>query len=179
MTMREPQQMDFVRFQILGWFGDLEVGVQMSDAWDLAIVDVPLQRIPSRKRLHATSDHQSSLIVVRPSLNAFVIGHTRLEELVVQVRPIHPNSATYPLLRLSPTTVGFDVPLEVGKPPVLLNVVASDNRAPGAKFPIDEQGAVFTLEITRGDVTFVRVQAPAGARRSDAPLGFGGCRTRR
>ena len=150
------------------------VGVQMSDARDLAIVDVPLQRVPPRKRLHATPNHQSTLEIIRPSLNALVIGHTRLEAVVVQMRPIHPNSTAYPLLRLSPTTVGFDVTLEVGNAPVLLDVVASDNGAPGAKSPFDEQGAVFALEVARGDVTFVRVRAPAGARRSDAPLGFGG-----
>jgi len=156
-------------------FEGLEVvRVQMSDARDLVIVDVPLQRVPPRKRLHATPDHQSTLEIVRPSFDAFVVGHTRLEAVVVQMHPLHPNSATYPLLRLSPTTVGFDVAFEVGNAPVLLNVIASDDGAPGAKSPPDEQGVVFALEVTRGDVTFVRMQAPAGARRSDAPLGFGG-----
>ena len=166
--------MGSVRLQIpTRWFWGLEVvGVDMSDARDLAIVDVPLQRVPSRKRLHATSDHQSSPKVVRPSLNAFVIGHTQLEALVVQMRPIHSNPAAYPLFRLSPTTVRFDVALEVGNTLVLLDVVASDNRAPGAKSPFDEQGVVFALEVTRGDVTFVWVRAPVGARRSGAPLGF-------
>ena len=175
MAMGGATAEGFARFQILGWFKDLEVvGVQISNARELAIVDVPLQRVPPRKRPHATPDHQSSLKVVRPSLNAFVIGHTQLEALVVQMRPIHPNPAAYPLLWLSPTTMGFDVAPEVGGTPVLLNVVAPDNGAPGAKSPFDEQGAVFALEVTWGDVTLVWVRAPAGARRGDALFGSGG-----
>ena len=135
---------------------------------------MPLQRIPPREGLHATSNHQPTSKVVRSSFDALFVGHTQSDTLSIQMRPTHPNTTAYPLLRLPPTSVSFNVALEVWNPSVTLDVVASGDRATEVGFLFDEQGDIFALEITRWEITLVRVRTPASPRGGGALLGFGG-----
>ena len=161
-------------------FRDLEVvAIHMSDARDVGVVHMPLQRIPPRERLLTTSNHQSTPKVVRSSLDAFLVGHALFDARFIQMRPIHPNSTAFPFIRLRPAAVSYDVALKVWDALVLLDVVASNNGASEARSLFDDQGGIFGLEVARGYITPVRVRTPASARRSDALLGFGGGRAGR
>lgn len=75
--------------------------------------------------------------------------------------------------------MSFDVALEVGNAPVLLNIVTSDNRTPGAKFPFGERGAILTLEVTGGGMTSVGVRAPGGTGGTGTLFRLGRSGTRR
>ena len=110
----------------------------MPGARNVGIIHMPLQRIPPRKALHATSNHQSTPELIRPSLDALFVGHTQSDTLPIQMRPIHPNTTAYPFLRLPPTRVSLDVALEVRNPSVTLDVVASGDGATEVRFLSDE-----------------------------------------
>jgi len=146
----------------------------MPDARDVRIVHMPLQGVPPGESLQTTSNHQLTLKYTCSSLDLFLFGHTLLDALAVQVGPFHPDTTASPLFRLHPAVVSHDVALEVGDAPVLLDVVTSDDGALEVGFLVDQLGTIFTLEVTRGYGSLVRVGTPVSARGSDTLLGFGG-----
>jgi len=142
----------------------------MSDARDVRIIYVSLQGIPPGKSLLTTSNHKLTLKHICSSLDLLLLGHTLFDALAVQVGPIHPDTTASPLFRLPPAVVSHDVALEVGNTLVLLDVLASDDGALEVGFLVDPLGTIFTLEVTRGDGTLVRVQTPVSAGGSDTLL---------
>ena len=61
---------------------------------------------------------------------------------------------------------------------VLLAILAPDDGAPGVRPIVDEQGSIFTLEVTGRNATAVRARTFRTAGRSVVLLRFGGSRTR-
>jgi len=149
----------------------------MPDARDVGIINVPLQSVPPGEGLLATSNHQSTPEHIRSGLDALLVGHPLLDTLPIQVGPVHRDPTARPLFWLHPAIVGNDVALEVRNALVRLGVIASDDGALEVGLLVDQQGAIFALEVARGDVTLVRVRTPASARRRNALFGFGGGRT--
>ena len=149
----------------------------MANARDVWIIHMPLQGVPPRERLHATSNHQSLPKHIRSSIDVLLLGHPLLDARVVQVCPVHVNSAARPLARLYPTIVSHDVPLEVGNTPILLCVFAPNDRALEVGFLVDQHGTIVALEVTRGVATPVRMRTPMNAGRRNTLLGFGRGRT--
>ena len=144
------------------------VGVHTPNTRDVGIIHMPLQCIPPGKSLHTTSNRQSTLEHIRSSLDTLLVCHALPDALSVQVSLVDPNSAAYPLIRLLPTIVGYDMALEIWNTMVPLLIVASDGRAQEVGFLVDEQGSVFALKIARGNVTPVGVIASCTARRGAA-----------
>ena len=149
----------------------------MPDARDIRIIHVSLQGIPPGKGLLTTSNHQLTLKHICSSLDLFLLGHTLFYALTVQISPIHPDTTASPLFWLPPAVVSHDMALEVGNTVVLLDVLASDDGTLEVGLLVNPLGTIFTLEVTRGDGTLVRVRTPVSAGGSDTLLGFGGGRT--
>ena len=61
---------------------------------------------------------------------------------------------------------------------VLLAILAPDDGAPGVRLTVDEQGGIFTLEVTRMNAAAVRARTFRTAGRGVVLLRFGGSRTR-
>jgi len=155
----------FAQSQIPKHFRDLvKVRIHMSNARELGIINVPLQGVPPGKALPTTPNHQLTPEPICPSLDLFLFGHTLLDVLAIQVGRLHPDTTANPLFRLRPAIVSHDVTLEVGKAPVLLDVVASGDGALEFGF-LDQPRAI------------VNTQMAASARRNNALLGSGGSRT--
>lgn len=134
---------------------------------------MPLQGVPSGEGVEATSNHQLTPKHVRSGLDMVFFGHALLDAYVVQVGPVHHDPTARPLFRLHPTIVSDDMALEVRDALVPLEVLTSDDGTTEVGFRIDQPGAILTLEVTRGDVTSVRMRAPVGTRRGNVLLGFG------
>lgn len=166
--------------QIPKGIGGLEViTIDVPDARDVGIVNMSLQGIPPSESLLTTPDHQSAPNHVRPSLDTLLVRHALLYTRMIKVGPIHTNPAAHPSLRFPPTIVSFDMALEIRYAKVLLDIGTPSDGAVRVKFLVDEQGAVFGLEVARGGTASVRVQAPISTSRRYAPLRFGGSRVRR
>lgn len=147
----------------------------MPNARVFGTINMPFQRIPPGESLHTTTDHQSTPEHIRPSLDAFLISHALFDALSIRVSPIHSNPTTYPLFRLHPTNVSFNMTPKVRNAFVFLAMVAPDDGALKVRPTVDEQGGILALEVTIGDFGFVAVGvgAPQTAR-SAALLRLGG-----
>ena len=149
----------------------------MPDTREVAVVNMSLQGVPPGKGLQTTSDPQLTSKHIRSGLDLLLFGHPLLNAPGVQVSDIHRDTTANPLFRLHPAVVSKDMALEVWNALVLLGVVASSDGALEVGFPVDPLSTIFTLEVTRGDATLVRVRTPVSARRISTLLRFGGGRT--
>lgn len=146
------------------------ITVHVSDARDVGIVHMPLQGIPPSEGPLTTPDHQSAPNHIRPSPDTLLVRHALLNTRVIQVGPGNTNPAARPPLWFPPTIMSFDMTLEIGYAKVLPGTATSSDGAVRVKFLIDEQGAVFGLEVARGSAASVGVQASVSTSRRDAPL---------
>ena len=83
----------------------------MPDAWDVEVIYVPLQSIPSGEGLQTPSDHQSTSEHIRTRHDALLVGHPLSDALAIRLSSVHPNPTTHPLLWFPPASVSFDMTL--------------------------------------------------------------------
>ena len=83
----------------------------MPNAWDVEVIYVPLQSIPSGEGLQTPSDHQSTSERIRTRLDVLLVGHPLFDALAIRLSSVHPNTTTYPLLWFPPAGVSFDMTL--------------------------------------------------------------------
>ena len=129
----------------------VKVQIHVSDTRDVGVINMSFQRIPPSKRLQATPNHQLSPKHIRSSLGQLFFVHTLPHQYPVQVGVFCCNATTDPLVRLEPAIMDDDVALQIRNAPVLLDVVASNDRTPELGQPVDRPHPSLALEIAGGN----------------------------